>query len=536
MCPGVGPNLILTGFMGTGKTRLGREVARRLGRPFVDMDAAIEERAGQSIERIFAEWGEGAFRQMEVDLCRELARQRGLVISTGGGALLNAENRALLQEDGVVVCLNAPADEILRRLQAGGGTERPLLNVPDPGAEIARLLVARREAYAAIPWQVDTEGRSLESLAEEVLALGQTRTLTVRHGTGSYPLHVGAGLLDQIGGALRAAGAPEGCRVAVVSNPVVAPHYAYRVRRSLESRGFQPVLCTIPDGEPHKNLETVSALYDQFLRGHLDRSSVVLSLGGGVTGDIAGFAAATFMRGVRFAQIPTSLLAMADASVGGKTGVDLPQGKNLVGAFKQPILVLVDPATLATLPAAEVRSGMAEVLKHGILADPELFASLKGGAVGPSPPLTVDQLARALRVKIDVVEQDPLEEGWRAVLNLGHTVGHALERLSRFSLRHGEGVSIGLVAAAGIAVRLGLASQATSDAITAALSAWGLPTRCPAYPTGEIWEAMTHDKKRKGQNLRWILPVDIGQMTLVDRVPRETVERVLCEMGARSES
>ncbi len=534
MCPGVGRNLILTGFMGTGKTWLGREVARRMGRPFVDMDALVEERAGMPVARIFAESGEEAFRQMEANLCRELAQPQGLVISTGGGALLRAENRALLQQGGVVVCLNAPVDEILRRLQ-DSRTERPLLNVPDPRAEIARLLAARREAYAAIPWQIDTEGRSLDSLAEEVMALAEVRTLAVRHLDGSYPIHIGAGLLDQIGGALRAADAPQGCRVGVVSNPVVAPHYAYRVCQSLESRGFHPALCTIPDGEPHKTLATVSALYDQFLQNHMDRSSVVLSLGGGVTGDIAGFAAATFMRGVRFAQIPTSLLAMADASVGGKTGVDLPQGKNLVGAFKQPLLVLIDPATLETLPIDEARSGMAEVLKHGILADPELFASLKDGPTGQPSPLTVEQWVRVLRVKIEVVEEDPLEAGRRAVLNLGHTVGHALERLSRFSLRHGEGVSIGLVAAARISVELARAPRPMQDAIESALSAWGLPIRCPAHPIHQIWEAMTHDKKRQGRDLRWILPEAIGRVTLVDRVPRETVERVLLEMGARRE-
>jgi 3-dehydroquinate synthase len=263
----------------------------------------------------------------------------------------------------------------------------------------------------------------------------------------------------------------------------------------------------------------------------------VLSLGGGVTGDVAGFAAATFMRGVRFVQAPTTLLAMVDASVGGKTGVDLPQGKNLAGAFKQPALVVVDPSTLATLPAEETRSGMAEVIKHGVIGDPTLFAELEASAAQSpisdlQPPISTSQLARALRVKIDVVEQDPFEQGRRAVLNLGHTVGHALERLSRFTLRHGEAVAIGMIAASRIAADLGRASPTLPDRVATVLSAWGLPIRCPPFGADAIWEAMAHDKKRRGRHLRWVLPHAIGQVEIVEDVPRDIVMTVLGDMGA----
>ena len=289
-------NIVVTGFMGTGKTAVGREVARRLGRPFVDMDAEIEARAGKPIPRIFTEDGEAAFRRMEAALCEELSAQNGLVIATGGGALVDPTNRALMMGSGTVVCLTCDVDEILRRVS--DNLHRPLLNVADPRAEIVRLLEARREAYAAIPWQIDTTGLPIEEIAERVAALADVITLSVHYPGGEYSIHIGDGLLAHVGGALRAAGVPEGGRVAVVSNPVVAPLYGARVEEALRSAGLQPFACTIPDGEQHKTLATVASLYEQLLAGGLDRSGTVLSLGGGVTGDVAGFAAATFMRGV----------------------------------------------------------------------------------------------------------------------------------------------------------------------------------------------------------------------------------------------
>ncbi len=530
MSTGDSNNLILTGFMGTGKTVVGQAVARRLGRPFVDMDAEIEARAGKPIPRIFAEEGEAAFRRTEVTLCHELARQRGLVIATGGGALVDPANRARMMARGVVVCLTCDVDEILGRVSRAGNSVRPLLAGDDPRTEIECLLAARREAYAAIPWQVDTTGRSVEQVAAQVVKLADVITLPVRFPGGQYPVHVGEGLLAHVGGALRAAWSPQRGRVAVVSNPVVAPLYDTQVAKGLRAAGLRPFACTIPDGEHHKTLATLSGLYEQFLAGGLDRSGLVLSLGGGVTGDVAGLAAATFMRGVSFAQVPTTLLAMVDASVGGKTGVDLAQGKNLVGAFHQPVAVVIDPAVLATLPQQECRSGMAEVIKHAVIDAPDLFVELQGQN---SPTwLSPSQLVRALRVKIAIVEQDPFETGRRAALNLGHSVGHALEKLSGFELRHGEAVSVGMVAAAWIAVGLGRADPSLATRIESALAAWGLPLRCPPFQAGAIWTAMAHDKKRRGRGLRWVLPRAIGQVDIVEDVPQKVVLDVLRNLGA----
>ncbi|MEJ5312276.1 MAG: 3-dehydroquinate synthase [Anaerolineae bacterium] len=571
-------NLVLTGFMGTGKTTVGREAAQRLGRAFVDMDDVIAARAGKPIPRIFAEDGEPAFRALEAAVCAELSAQDGLVIATGGGALVNPANRVTMQRGGVVVCLDARPDEILRRV--GGNADRPLLNVPDPAARVAELLAARREAYAAIPWHVETSGRSVDAVVAEVVALAETVTLPVKYPGGEYPIHIGRGLLAYLGGALRAAGVREGTVVAIVTNPVVAAAgavgdrpkrgYAGRVETALREAGYRPFVCMIPDGEPYKTLDTVRALYDHFLAGQLDRSGVVLALGGGVTGDIAGFAAATFMRGTRFVQVPTSLLAMTDASVGGKTGVDLPQGKNLVGAFKQPELVLIDLDVLDTLPEAEFRSGMAELLKHGIIGAPELLEEMqeargkkqeagskeqearsRGQGAGSKeqeadvlhpascilhPASCIPHpasLARSLQVKIEIVEEDPFEKGRRAVLNLGHTTAHGLEQVSDFTLRHGDAVSIGMVVAARIAEALGRAEAGLAARIADVLAAWGLPVTCPPYPVDAIWAAMTHDKKKQGKGLRWVLPRALGDVEIADDVPESLVRQILVEMGAR---
>jgi shikimate kinase/3-dehydroquinate synthase len=435
---------------------------------------------------------------------------------------------------GTVVCLTSDLDEIQRRLSEDDAAARPLLDVPDPRARIERLLAARQEAYSAIPWQVDTTGCTVEEVVERVIQLADVVTLRVGYPGGEYPIYLGDGLLAHAGGALRANGALQGSRVAVVSNPVVVPLYGAQLETALLAAGYQPVACSIPDGEEYKTLDTVAGLYDQFLDGGLDRSSAVISLGGGVTGDTAGFAAATFMRGVPFVQVPTTLLSMVDASVGGKVGVDLPQGKNLAGAFKQPALVVVDTGVLMTLPEGEVRSGMSEVIKHGIIGAPDLFAELESLSPGPRCPMSVSQLMRALEVKIQVVEDDPFEHGRRAVLNLGHTVAHALERLSHFSLRHGQAVAIGIVAAARISAELGRAEPSLPGRIEAALAAWGLLVRCPPFGTDEIWEAMAHDKKRRGRSLRWVLPHAIGHVEIADAVPRQVVTSVLTGMGARS--
>lgn len=511
-------NIILTGFMGTGKTTIGRLLAARLDRPFVDMDKVLEENFGQTIAEVFAQKGESYFRTAEAQLCQQLAQQHGLVIATGGGALVNPKNRTMLAESGPVVCLTASTDTILARLAAV--QDRPLLasEALDRRQRIEQLRENRRAAYAAIPLQVSTEDadpdqiveRVLETLAANAEVAGMTR-IAVPSPEGSYHICIGEGLLEHVGTLLANRKLTPG-KAAVVTNPILAELHGETVVESLRRGGYDPVICTVPEGEQHKTLESIASLYDQFIAAGLDRRSPVISLGGGVIGDMTGFAAATYLRGVPFVQIPTSLLAMVDASVGGKTGVDLPQGKNLVGAFKQPALVVIDTAVLATLPGAEFRSGLAEIVKHGIIAAPDLFHQLE--TVGPT---SLVQLVRdAVQVKVDVVIEDPYEQGRRAVLNLGHTFGHGIEQASDYALRHGECVAVGMIAAAEMAAALGRCDPQLVSRLRSLLERLGLPTTVSGYDLETIRGFMGQDKKRKGSRLRFILPQALGDVVIID--------------------
>lgn len=511
-------NIILTGFMGTGKTTIGRLLAAQLNRPFIDMDDQLQAHFGKPIRAVFAQEGEAVFRSAEAQLCTALSQQTGLVISTGGGALVSTDNRAVLGATGVLLCLTANVDEILRRVAATG--ERPLLNVPetDQRQRIVELLNQRRAAYGAIPHQIDTTGQTPQALVDQIIETvqgdaeipGMTRLL-VRGPTENYHICIGEGILEQAGPLL----ASRGLRpspAAIVTNAMVAPHHGERLAVSLRRAGYEPTLCLVPEGEQHKTLANIASLYDQFLAAGLDRHSPMIALGGGVIGDMTGFAAATYLRGTPFVQIPTTLLSMVDASVGGKTGVDLPQGKNLVGAFKQPHVVIMDVNVLETLPAAEFRSGLAEVIKHGLIGAPDLFAQFE-----EQGPTSLKQLVtEAVRVKIKVVEEDPFEQGRRAVLNLGHTFGHAIEQVSNFSIRHGEGVAVGLVAATHMAAAIGRCDPSLVGRVRTVLERVGLPVRLPGYDLEAVVEAMGHDKKRAGKTLRFIVPQGVGDVVVID--------------------
>lgn len=523
-------NIVITGFMGTGKTTVGRLLAERLGRAFMDMDEQIEANFGKPIPRIFAEEGESAFRVAEAQLCHDFAQQQGLVVSTGGGALINPANRLQLAESGVIICLTAGIDTILARV-AQANSDRPLLpsDREQLRARVRHLLHERRHAYAAIAHQVDTSGRSPSDIVDAILQTleadlefpGMTR-IPVRGPEGSYDICIGEGLLEASGRFMQRHGLRLG-PVALVSNPDVADHLAARLEAGLVAAGYEPVRCLVPEGEQHKTPASIASLYDQFIAARLDRNSAVIALGGGVIGDMAGFAAATYLRGVPFVQVPTSLLAMVDSSVGGKTGVDLPQGKNLVGAFKQPHAVLIDPTALASLPGVEFRAGLAEIIKHGIIGHADLFYQLEEHG----PTSLAQMVADAVRVKVRIVEEDPFERGRRATLNLGHTFGHAIELVTGFKVRHGEGVALGLIAAAQMAVALGRCDPQLAERITAVIDRVGLPTQLTGYPQDAILDAMLTDKKRAGKTLRFIIPQALEDVTMIDDPGREIVAAAL---------
>lgn len=554
MRPHTRSTIVLTGFMGTGKTSVGRIVAAKLAREFVDMDAIIEAREGQTVSAIFETHGEAYFRAREADLVAELSGRDGLVIATGGGALVAAHHRAAFA-NAFVVCLDASVGEIVRRLE--GASDRPLLAHGHVRGRTAALLEARRNAYAQIKAHVDTTGKTAEQVADEVIALFQAGrekpafseqtgfrpTFQVETPEGAYPVFVGSGLLSQVGAILStwlkpgtrqpdallpsAGGRALSSHCAIITNPRVGALYAQQAAESLAAYGFKPSQIEMPDGEQYKTFDTVRALYDQLIEAGLERRSAILALGGGVVGDVTGFVAATFLRGVPFVQLPTTLLAMVDASIGGKVGVDHPRGKNLIGAFKQPLAVIADPSTLVTLPDEEWRAGMAEVVKHGMIGDAGLFESLESG---DSRPQITDWLERAMRVKVEIVARDPYERGERARLNLGHTFAHALERACGYQMRHGDAVAIGLMCATRLAARRQMCDAGLVSRLEHVLRLIGLPTHVPREaPAAAILDAMTADKKRLEGRLRFALPRGLGEVTLVDDVTPEDVVAAIDE-------
>jgi len=336
------------------------------------------------------------------------------------------------------------------------------------------------------------------------------------HRDASYDILIGRGLLAQLPALLQRE-CPASA-YAVISDSHVGPLYAERVVREASGAGFQAELLTFPAGEWNKTRQTWAALCDRMLSLQLGRDAAVVALGGGVVGDVAGFVAATYLRGVAYVQVPTTLLAMIDSSVGGKTGVDVPAGKNMLGAFHQPRLVVSDLEVLGTLPPSQLAAGMAEALKHAVIADAEYFALLEreGGAgvgSGRDPRFLERVVARSVAIKAAVVAADEREAGRRAVLNFGHTVGHAIEIVAKFAGAHGEAVAIGMAAEARLAERLGLAERGTAERIERALQAYGLPLAVPGDASpDDLLAAMQHDKKVRAGVIQFALPRRIGEM------------------------
>ena len=499
-------HLFLYGPPGSGKSVVGSLLAGALALPFVDLDEEIAARAGRSIADIFTAGGEAAFRQMEIDALRSFAARPAAVVSLGGGALLAPEARAAAEENGQVLCLQASFEALFARVQNEAG-RRPLL-ADDPPARLNGLLAARAEHYRSFALRLDTSALTPPEAAWQAqVLLGRFRV----RGMGSeYAVRVQPRGLDQLGADLQAQrlNGP----VALVCDENTAPLYAARAQQSIQAAGYEVFEVTLPAGERNKTVEAVQRLWAAFAQARLERGSTVVALGGGVVGDLAGFASATFLRGVNWVNVPTTLLAMVNSSLGGKTGFDLPQGKNLVGAFYAPRLVLADPLLIGSLPRRELRSGLAETIKHGIIADPALFTRCAEGIDAAASHLN-DLVRRGMAVKVQVIEADPYERGQRQSLNLGHTVGHGVELASGFSLSHGEAVAVGMAVEAGLAEQIGVAAPGLADQICTALRALELPVEIPAeLPRAEIIAAMKLDKKRAGGVVRFALPEKIGSV------------------------
>jgi len=534
-------NLILAGFMGSGKSAVGRLCAQRLGMDFVDADEEIARREGMTIPEIFERCGEAYFRACERALVDELRARRRCVVATGGGMIVDDANRAALLAGGTVVCLTAAPEVILQRVGGEAAAQaRPMLRGGDVAGRIAQLLRERAPKYAQLHYHVDTSQRSLDDVAgivSELYARECARIPVAIPAAGAhYDVVIGDGLLDELG--FMIAGRGLASPLAVVTDAVVGEHFAGRALRALKRAGLEAFVHAMPAGEANKTLASVEAMYRAFSAHGMERRSAVIALGGGVVGDAAGFAAATFLRGVPFVQVPTSLLAMADASIGGKVGVDTDFGKNLVGAFKQPELVVADVGLLNALPAREMRCGLAEIIKAGLLSGGEPYARLRGFIAQEerSAPTLVDVLTDAILLKRDIVQGDPFEEGRRALLNLGHTFGHGIEAWSDFRLKHGEAVALGLVCAVRLSHAMGFCDLALVDEVIALLRGVGLPTSLTeaadalagcSFDVDRVWGYMMSDKKKRAGRLRFVLLRAPGDAFVYDEVPEMLAKNIL---------
>ncbi len=499
-------HIFMYGPPGSGKSRVGKILASWLDREFVDLDACIVSMAGRTISELVGAEGEGRFREIEKAALDQVVLTGARVISLGGGALLDPENRCLAEQQGEVVCLTADYATLLERILQASEV-RPLLS-GDPAGMLAQLLARRSPHYASFGLQQETTGRTPQQVAWETqIRLG---LFHVRGMGAGYDVAMLEDGLEAAGEMLQKRGLNG--PIALVSDENVSRLYSARVAGSLRRCGYRVSEISLPPGERHKTIESITALWSSFLSAGLERGSTVIALGGGVIGDLCGFAAATYLRGVSWVAMPTSLLAMVDAHLGGKTGFDLPQGKNLAGAFYPPRLVLVDRGVLATLPEVELRNGLTETIKHGVVGDEAIFRLCEGGWEAIRNDWS-GLIRRAMAVKIKIIQTDPYEGKRRAALNYGHTLGHAIESASGYQLRHGEAVAIGMVGEARLAETIGLAKAGLADRIEQALVGVGLPVRLPREIEREaIIGAMRYDKKKQDGRVRFALPVRIGKV------------------------
>jgi len=520
--------IVLIGFMGSGKTSIGRELSRRLGYQFIDTDTLIEEKEGIPISLIFKEKGEDYFREVEQAIVEEVSRMTDAVIATGGGVIKNKRNVENLQKRGIIIWLKTEPEVILKRVMLEGG-KRPLLNVEEPLKEIKRLLAERLSLYMQADIPIDTSfitpGEAVEEIIERLGLQGEEVTVELKDR--GYKIIIGRKNLGILGLRVKEF---RPSKVAIVSNKTIFPLYSDTILSSIKGCGITPEVFLIPDGEEYKDLLWASYLYGELLKARFDRDSLLVAFGGGVVGDITGFVASTYMRGIRYIQVPTTLLAQVDSSVGGKTGVNHPLGKNMVGTFYQPSLVLIDVDTLRTLPMREFNAGIAEIIKYGVIADKGLFDLVEKEKEDIA--FLGDSLLRVIRrsceIKAEVVSRDERETGLRAILNFGHTVGHALETVTGYTrFLHGEAIAIGMCVDVEIAVTAGILKEADGEHIKQLIQIYGLPTTIPdEINTSDILNAIEVDKKVKAGNLRFILPECIGKVR-IEEVERDLIKEVL---------
>ena len=528
------PVAVIIGMMGAGKTRVGKEVAQLMSLPFADADVEIEHEVGMRIPEYFERHGEPAFREVESEVIAGMLHGFGGVFALGGGAPMTPavqdDLKEYIEDGGKVVYLMADPREAMERAHRGGG--RPMLQ-GDANARWKKLYRQRDPVYYRVAnVHVETYGQTPLAAARKMMDMITERTV---HVTGAiiedYDVSIGEGAMNHLSEVL----GPKPVRIALIHTQPVQRH-SDRARTLLRQGGYQVSDIVIPDAEAGKTIEVANGIWQRLGDEGFTRSDAVVGVGGGAATDLAGFVAATWMRGVRYVNCPTSLLAMVDASTGGKTGINTPQGKNLVGSFYTPAGVLADTKTLATLPNDIFIEGLGEVAKSGFIRDPEILHILEDHAAelrafdgstflgSPLEDVVAELIERTVKVKAYHVSSDLKEKGLREFLNYGHTMGHAIEKLEHFRWRHGNAVAVGMVYAAELAHLIGYIDQDLVDYHRSLLASMGLPTSWNGGSFDDVLALMHRDKKARGNELRFVVLDGIGHVVHLDNPPAEAVE------------
>lgn len=537
--------IFLTGLPGSGKSSIGRGIAAMLGWSFIDTDDLLAAQGGVPVGQVLVELGEERFRQLESDMLRAAAAQEQVVIATGGGVVISAANREFMRERGLTVYLEVSVETAWRRIQrhlqdSGETVVRPLLVGDDGPQRLRRLYETRRAWYEEAAVHIDTEQHSPEVLAQRLVAFalatgllasadGAREVITQQLLTSTSQGIVEWGGLRQLPATLRSYELPN--RLFIVTDSVVGELYARPLQDALAEDGFEPRVFSVPAGEASKSLACFQQIIDWLVEQKAEQKEAILALGGGVVGDLAGFVASCYQRGVPLVQVPTTLLAQVDSAIGGKTGVNHPLGKNLIGAFYQAKLIYADPAFLLTLPERVYREGWAEIIKYAMTLDVELFNILEeqvSALLARDARLLPAIVARCMRMKMDIVQRDERDGGLRNILNYGHTFGHALEAITEYGTwLHGEAVAIGMEVAARIAVARGLLSQGDARRQRDLLQAFGLPVQCAGIDIEAAMQAMQRDKKVRAGAMRWVLATSIGHAEVFSNIDTDMVREAI---------
>ncbi len=536
--------IVLVGLMGAGKSVIGRRLAAHLALPFRDSDQEIEAAAGRTVAELFSQFGEAHFRAGERRVLRRLLEGPPVVLATGGGAFMDPVTRAAIRANGTSIWLRAPVSLLLRRVSLR--RNRPLLAAKDPAGVLRALMEQRYPIYAEADIVVDcaddTPDQTMNRVAAALAAHRAPHRLAVRTSVGPYEVVVGDGLLQRAG-ALLAPVLPQR-RVVVITDTTVSALHGAALQAGLKQAGFEFAWIEVAPGEASKSLAVFGEVADQLLATGAERRTAVVAFGGGVVGDLGGFVAATALRGLPFVQVPTTLLAQVDSSVGGKTGINTVRGKNLLGAFLPPRIVIADTTTLATLPPREKRAGYAEIVKAGLIGDAGLYrwCEAEGTRVtGEDRDAQAEAVMRACAFKAAVVGDDEREErpdGGRALLNLGHTFGHAIEAECGYgTVLHGEAVAVGLGLAFRLSAALGHCDPDVAVRVEAHLAAVGLPSELSMlnrrFSAARLISLMGRDKKMRDGQLHFVLAHGIGEAFTAADVPNEAVHAVLRQAGCQ---